>query len=338
MLAGWMVVIVPLLSGAGCVPGGANGPAVLSIEAGVDIEFWSAPAGRSADRVNGLWEGISGESCWTAALQAMRERMTALVWLPEDEVQCWGTAEHVGATLTATQARRLAVNELGINFPDLVVLEVSAARELAACRGALTFPRLEMLDRRSAMYLGRRSDRLRLDGLPSLDPASARGLSQVAGTLQLSGLARIDVATAESLACHRGPLAMNGLETLDAAVAEALARHDGPLCLNGVTAISDAAAEALSNHRHILALNGLVTLPDEAARSLGRHRGSMLLCDGIRMLGEDSLAALLRHGRHVSLAGLGSRAYGVRKRGSHVHERCFSASAGIYSFSGPAQR
>jgi len=157
-------------------------------------------------------------------------------------------------SLTAPQARQLAVSGKPLHFQRLKTLPPEAAAELARFfRGDCMFfnsPLVLTLD--AAKELSRSQSYLWFDG-STLTVPTATALQPHRKDLLVSGLHKVsfDADLAAALAGHKGNLRLIGLQTLTPEVAAALARCEGNLGLSEVVNISQPAARALMRHRNV---------------------------------------------------------------------------------------
>lgn len=157
-------------------------------------------------------------------------------------------------SLTAPQARQLAVSGKSLHFQRLKTLPPEAAAELAThFRGDCMFfysPLVLTLD--AAKELSRSQSNLWLDG-STLTVRTATALQPHRRDLLVSGLHKtsFNADLAAALAGHKGNLRLIGLKTLTPEVAGALARCEGDLGLSEVANISQPAARALMRHRNV---------------------------------------------------------------------------------------
>lgn len=201
------------------------------------------------------------------------------------------TVKHVGPTLETDAAVKLANNDFGIFFPDLVSLDPAAAEALGSAEAFLFFERLEHIDAATAAGLACHRGVLKLDALRKRDPLTARHLAANARQLFLSGITTFDADTARSLASHSGLVVLNGLETLPLDIAAALAHQRGTVSMNGLAKISAAAATEIAR----LAMNRITSLDDARAAALADHVGWRLSLDSLVRVSDAGLEALRRH-------------------------------------------
>lgn len=235
--------------------------------------------------------------------------------------------------LSSDLARSLAKCTSVVHLPDVVRINPEAAGALVqGTKRPLCLDGLEEISPGVAKTLASNSLHLSLCGLTTLDGESARGLAWSSSKLSLNGLRWLSDGAAKVLAISQAELRLDLLDETTIPAVLKVRMYCRELCdfidtwnrlsptearligeffqgsflsLNGITSLDpETARELVSQERgRTLSLNGLEEIPEPLARVLGGHQGGLLL-SGLRRISAESLQALCRSPKHISLRGL----------------------------------